>query len=191
MTMPGQLIKRGERKWLVRIYMGVDPQTGKRQYFSRMVHGHKRDAERYLSASLRDRDLGTFAEPSKVTMGELFDDLLRDYEVNGKRLDWASIVVEKHLRGFFGKIRAAKLTSDLLNRYVQYRRVKELPTALSIGSSRYCAVRSTSDARRRRQRRSTYSGSRSWTKHHLEPDSSSMKSSSPCARSYPTTYDPS
>jgi len=102
--------------------MGTDPQTGKRKYFSRTVNGNKKDAERYLSAALRDRDLGTFAEPSKLTMNELFDDLLRDYEVNDKRLDWASIVVEKHLRPFFGKVRAARLTSDLLSRYVQHRR---------------------------------------------------------------------
>jgi len=122
--MPGQLIKRGDRKWLVRIFMGRDPQTGKRQYFSHTVNGNKKDAERYLSAALRDRDLGTFAEPSKITMGVLFDDLVRDYDVNGKRLDWASIVVEKHLRPFFGNVRAAKLTSDLLNRYIQHRHSK-------------------------------------------------------------------
>ena len=37
--MPGQIIRRGDRKWLVRIYLGADPQTGKRQYFSKTIHG--------------------------------------------------------------------------------------------------------------------------------------------------------
>ena len=74
--MPGQIIKRGGRKWLVRIYLGTDPQTGKRMYVGKTIQGSKKDAERYLTAALRERDLGTFAEPSKVTMGELFGDLL-------------------------------------------------------------------------------------------------------------------
>ena len=64
--MPGQIIKRGDRKWLARIYLGTDPQTGKRQYFGKTIHGGKKDAERYLAAALRDRDLGTFAEPSNA-----------------------------------------------------------------------------------------------------------------------------
>ena len=54
-------------------------------------------------------------------MGELFDDILRDYRINGKRLDWCSIVVEKHLRPVFGKLKAASLTSASLDRYIEHR----------------------------------------------------------------------
>ena len=117
--MAGQVIRRGDRKWLVRIYLGTDSLTGKRKYFSRMVHGNKKDADRYLSAALRDRDLGVFAQPSKIAMGELFDDLLRDYRTNNKSASWAEMTVEKHLRPAFGNVRAAKLTSDLINHYIE------------------------------------------------------------------------
>ena len=127
--MAGQLIKRGDRKWLVRIYMGRDPQTGKRQYFSRTVNGNKKDAERYLSAALRDRDLGIFAEPSKVALTELFDDLLRDYRTNHKSAWWAEICVEKHLRPFYGNVRAAQLTSNLINRYIEEKHTAGLAHA--------------------------------------------------------------
>ena len=117
--MAGQLIRRGDRKWLVRIYMGADPQTGKRQYFNHMVNGNKKDAEAYLNGSLRDKDLGVFAAPSKIMMSELFDDLLRDYRTNNKSAGWAEMTVEKHLRPSFDNVRAAKLTSDLINRFIE------------------------------------------------------------------------
>ena len=122
--MPGQIVKRGDGKWLVRISLGADPQTGKRQYFSKTIHGPKKDAERYLAKALSERDLGTFAGPSKVTMNELFDDLLQDYQINGmgsECLRRPSIAVEKHLRPFLGKVPAARLTSDLVNRYIHQR----------------------------------------------------------------------
>lgn len=40
--MADQLIERGERKWLVQIYLarGAD---GKRKYFNKTVHGNKKE----------------------------------------------------------------------------------------------------------------------------------------------------
>ncbi len=57
--MAGQIIRRGDRKWLVRIYLG----TGKRRYHNHTVRGSKKDAERYRTAALRSRDLA----PAKLT----------------------------------------------------------------------------------------------------------------------------
>lgn len=119
--MAGQIIKRGERKFVVRVYAGTDHQTGKRRYVNKTVNGNKKDAETALNAMLRERDLGHLEAPSRVTMGDLFDDILRDYRINGKRLDWCEIVVEKHLRPFFGGMKASKLTTDAIERYVEHR----------------------------------------------------------------------
>ena len=41
--MAGQLIRRGDRAWLVRWYVGRV--GGKRRYGSKLIHGTKRDAE--------------------------------------------------------------------------------------------------------------------------------------------------
>ncbi len=54
--MAGQLIRRDERRWLVRVYRGADASTGKRRYQSKTVHGSKRDAQRLLTKMLRARD---------------------------------------------------------------------------------------------------------------------------------------
>ncbi|MEO8053430.1 MAG: tyrosine-type recombinase/integrase, partial [Acidobacteriota bacterium] len=57
----------------MRIFLGRDAETGKRSYRNHTVHGTKKDAQRYLTATLRDRDLGTFAEPSSDPLGQFLD----------------------------------------------------------------------------------------------------------------------
>jgi integrase len=65
----GQIQSRGLDKWLVRIFRGADPVTGKRIYTAQTVDGSKKDAEKALTEMLRELDTGTFIEPSKVTLG--------------------------------------------------------------------------------------------------------------------------
>ena len=69
----GQIIPRGERTWLVRVFMGRDPESGKRKYVNKTVHGTLRDAQAYLSRTQRDRDLGVFFEPSRMTLDGYLD----------------------------------------------------------------------------------------------------------------------
>ncbi len=52
----GQIIPRGERTWLVRVFMGRDSESGKRKYVNKTIHGTLRDAQAYLSRSQRERD---------------------------------------------------------------------------------------------------------------------------------------
>lgn len=67
--MAGQIIQRGENVFLVRVFLGRD-KDGKRRYHNKTIHGTKKDAQRYLTAVLRERDLGTFAEPTRMTLDE-------------------------------------------------------------------------------------------------------------------------
>ena len=69
----GQIIARGERTWLVRIFMGRDPEYGKRQYHNKTVHGTRKDAQAYLNQAQRDRDLGMFFEPSRMSLDQYLD----------------------------------------------------------------------------------------------------------------------
>ena len=39
----GQIIARGERTWLVRVFMGRDSESGKRKYVNKTIHGTLRD----------------------------------------------------------------------------------------------------------------------------------------------------
>lgn len=70
--MAGQIIKRGEKIWLVRIFLGRDA-NGKRDYFNKTIHGTKTQAQKYLTAKLREKDLGVFIEPALTSLDEYLD----------------------------------------------------------------------------------------------------------------------
>ncbi|MDX6269901.1 MAG: integrase [Acidobacteriota bacterium] len=64
--MAGQIIKRGDKVWMVRIFMGRDA-NGKRHYLNKTIRGSKRDADAYLSKTETSISAGTFVEPSPLT----------------------------------------------------------------------------------------------------------------------------
>lgn len=65
--MAGQIVKRGDKTWVVRIFMGRDG-TGKRRYLNKTIRGTKKDAETYLSKTLTEISAGTFVESSPDTV---------------------------------------------------------------------------------------------------------------------------
>ncbi len=120
--MAGQIIARGKGVWLVRVFLGRDQLTGKRVYDNQTVHGTKKDAEAVRSKTLTARDKGEIViGGSKLTVAALLDDLLLDYEVNGKTHWWAKIIVEKNLKPFFGKMPASKVSTASVKKYVAKR----------------------------------------------------------------------
>lgn len=123
--MPGQIIPRGERTWLVRIFLGRDPQTQKRKYEGHTVHGTKKEAQAYLNGKLREQDLGTYAGVQHTLMGSLFDDLLADYKINGKSYGWADDVVRVHLRPYFGHLKATQVATGTIRAYIEHRQQGE------------------------------------------------------------------
>lgn len=70
--MAGQIIKRGEKVWVVRIYLGRDG-DGKRIYQNHTVHGVKKDAQTWLNDALRKQDLGIPTFQTKTTLGDFLD----------------------------------------------------------------------------------------------------------------------
>ena len=69
----GQIIARGDHRWLIRVYLGRDHQTNKRKYHNRTIHGPLRQAQAYLTKRLRERDLGRDLEGAKITLNEYLD----------------------------------------------------------------------------------------------------------------------
>jgi len=69
----GQIVSRGRRRWLVRVFLGRDRETRRRRYHNRTVHGTARRAQEYLTKMLRERDLGRGLEASETTLGEFLD----------------------------------------------------------------------------------------------------------------------
>ena len=70
--MAGQIIKRGEHTWVVRIYDGCN-ESGKRRYLNKTIKGNKKDAEKYLNSTLTAISTGTFVEPSPMTVNGFLD----------------------------------------------------------------------------------------------------------------------
>jgi len=55
---PGQLISRGPRKWLVRVSLGREPETGTRKYQNKTIRGSFREAQTNLNTKLQQRGTG-------------------------------------------------------------------------------------------------------------------------------------
>ena len=69
----GQIIARGDRRWLIRVYLGRDHDTNKRNYHNRTIHGSMREAQSYLTRKLRERDLGRDLQGAEITLNEYLD----------------------------------------------------------------------------------------------------------------------
>ena len=73
----GQIIARGERRWLVRVYLGRDRETRKRIYHNRTIYASLRHAHAYLTRRLHERDLSRGVEGLQVTVDEFLDHWLK------------------------------------------------------------------------------------------------------------------
>jgi integrase len=69
----GQIVGRGRHRWLVRVFLGLNRETRKRRYHSRMVHGPVRHAQTYLNKVLREHDLGRQVIGDDITLNEYLD----------------------------------------------------------------------------------------------------------------------
>src|SRR5215217_7650765 len=70
--MAGQIIKRSEKTWIVRIFQGRDD-NGKRRYINKTIRGTKKDANKYFTTKLRDKDLGINIEPASESLDKYLD----------------------------------------------------------------------------------------------------------------------
>lgn len=70
--MAGQIYERGKDVYQVRIFLGKDA-NGKQVFHRKTIHGKKKDAQKYLTAKMRERDLGIFIEPAAMTLDAYLD----------------------------------------------------------------------------------------------------------------------
>lgn len=116
--MAGQIIKQKRKDgstlqdtWLVRIFLGRES-DGKRKYFSKTIHGKKKDADKYLTAKLREKDLGQFVEPASMPLNQFLDSWLQDSAKNKVRLrtyDTYEALLKNHVRNKIGGKRLCDL----------------------------------------------------------------------------------
>lgn len=60
-VMAGSMRQRGTESWELRVHVGRDPETGKKQYATKTVRGSRREAERALARLVADVEDGAVA----------------------------------------------------------------------------------------------------------------------------------
>lgn len=135
----GQIIARGDRRWLIRVYLGRDRETNKRNYHNRTIHGPMREAQAYLTRKLRERDLGRDLEGAKITLNEYLDRWLETAvkpRVREKTCQDYEGMLRRYVRPNLGeRVLAAMRPLDLQTTYQQM-----IERGLSARSVRYTHV---------------------------------------------------
>lgn len=109
----GQIITRGERRWLVRVYLGCDCETRKRTYHNRTIYGPLRHAQAYLTRRLHERDLSRGLQGLQVTVDEFFDHWLKTAvkpKVRGKTYSDYAAMLRRYIRPAIGTRMLASLS---------------------------------------------------------------------------------
>lgn len=99
---------------MVRVYLGRDSHTGTRDYHNHTVHGTKKDAQKYLNAKLREIDLGTYIEPTKMSVNEYLDQWLEAAarpRVREATHVWYRDLLKRHVRPSIGNARLSAVSS--------------------------------------------------------------------------------
>lgn len=120
--MAGQIIKRGENTWYVRIFLGRDA-NGKRKHFNKTIHGTKKDAQKFLTAKTREKDLGIFIEPTSLTLNEFLDRWLETAvkpRVSQRTADGYAGLLKRYVRESLGQKKLENVqTLDIQKVYAQ------------------------------------------------------------------------
>jgi len=124
----GQIIRRGPEAWIVRIYAGRDPETGKRQYVGKCIHGGLRAAQAHLNKMLAERDLGRNIRSSRQTLGQYLDhwlDICARPRLRAKSFRDYTSLLARYIRPRLGTRPLGELSAAemprLLRRYSQRR----------------------------------------------------------------------
>lgn len=138
--MAGQIIRRGERNYVLRIYIGRDAK-GKRQYLNRTIKGTKKDAEAQLTKLLRDRDMGVLSDPTRESLNDYLDRWLETAvkpRVRTRTYEDYKAIANRYIRGALGDklltqitpIALQKLYAELLARPLAPRTVRYCHTVM-------------------------------------------------------------
>jgi site-specific recombinase XerD len=111
--MTGQIVKRAENTWLVRIFLGRDA-NGKRKYFNKTIRGTKKDAQKFLTAKNRENDLGISIQPASMNLNEFLDKWFSESVKQKPREQTANNdawLMQRYVRATLGSKRLSNITT--------------------------------------------------------------------------------
>lgn len=119
--MTGQIIKRGDGRYLIRIFLGRDPVTGKRSYHTETHHGNKRDAESKLRDLIASYEKGSLVKKSTTTLNEHMEKWLATIRLKVKNRTYEDYfgVWERYIKETVGRLQLGRISvlaiQDLYN----------------------------------------------------------------------------
>ena len=130
-----EIIKRANNIFLVRVFLGRDPTTGKILYHNKTIHGPVRDAQQYARDFQVKVDKGEYVAPSALTLNEYLDQWLKHKgqgKIAANTHEHYTENLNRYIRPFIGGFRLCELRPlDIQNVY------NELHTRLSARTARY------------------------------------------------------
>lgn len=114
----GQVIRRGDKKWLVRLYLGTDS-NGKRHYFNRTVVGTKKVAEDWLLAAKIRHQSGEPLELSNDLFADYFAEWLkaRSHQLRAGTIQDYQSLYDRHVKPVLGKKRLIDLDRETMQAF--------------------------------------------------------------------------
>ena len=101
----GQIIARGQHRWLVRVFLGRDLETHKRVYHNRTIYGTLHHAQAYLTKKLHERGLCRGVTSVPATVNEFLEYWLErgaKPKVQLKTFKSYKDVLNRHVRTILG-----------------------------------------------------------------------------------------
>lgn len=115
MATRGQMIRRGEHRWLLRIFLGRDAQ-GKRQYSAKVVEGTRKEARAELTKMHGEADTKTFVGRTTETLGHYLKRWLKGkLDVSARTLHDYTMRVNKYVIPAIGHVKLQQLSPLAVN----------------------------------------------------------------------------
>lgn len=116
------ILKRGGGRYRVRVYVGVDPVSGRKSYLDRTVRGH--NAAKSLESTWKGEVARGRHSPTSRTLGELLDAWLdhAEHELAAKTVVEYRGYVRRTIRPELGDLELSKVTTHRLD--VFYRKLR-------------------------------------------------------------------
>ena len=110
--MAGNITKRGENRWQVKVFLGRDPDSGKQKFHNKTINGTKKDAQAYLNKVLYERDRGVWVEPSTMLVGDYLDRWVAEVDTSrSKTREYNNWVIGKYIKPAIGGIQLGRLSA--------------------------------------------------------------------------------
>jgi integrase len=109
-----EIIQRGDRKFLVRVF--VKRVNGRTKYHNKLIHGTRKDAERYARTAEVKRDLGELDKPENEdpTFGKFLDGWMKEFKkgsVRDRTYEGYVYTLKQYVRPYLGDDRLSELSA--------------------------------------------------------------------------------